>query len=254
MQIFVTQDYGELSLRAAEVVAAQVRAKPASVLGLATGATPLGMYQELRRANNDVSYAQVTTFNLDEFVGLSAGHPGSYHHYMHLNFVRHVDIDPNNVHLPNGLASDLALECEMYEQSISQAGGIDLQVLGIGRNGHIGFNEPHGKFEAGTHVVKLDEASIDANLRFFASRAEVPQYAITIGIRTIMLAQRILLLASGADKAHIIAQAVRGPITPSVPASVLQLHRNVVVIVDRAANQQLTNSEGVQQCFTAYEL
>ena len=182
VQIFVAQDYDQLSIRAAEVVAAQVRAKPTSVLGLATGATPLGMYQELCTVHN-TGFKQVTTFNLDEFVGLSAEHPGSYHQYMHQNFARHVDIDPGNVRLPNGLAHDLSLECELYERSISQAGGIDLQVLGIGRNGHIGFNEPHGKFEAGTHVVKLDEASIDANTRFFASRAEVPRYAITMGDR-----------------------------------------------------------------------
>lgn len=252
LQIFVTQDYNQLSLRAAEIVAAQVRAKPASVLGLATGATPLGMYQHLHSLHKDTSFAQVTTFNLDEFVGLSGDLPGSYRQYMQQHFIRHVDIDPSNVHLPNGMANDLSLECELYERSISQAGGIDLQVLGIGRNGHIGFNEPYGKFKAGTYVVKLDGASIDANVRFFASRAEVPLYAITMGIRTIMLAQRILLLASGPDKAHIIAQALQGPITPSVPASVLQLHRNVVVIVDRAASQKLTNSEGVQQCFTAY--
>lgn len=250
MQIFVTKDYDQLSIQASKIVAAQVRVKPTSVLGLATGATPLGMYHELRK-HKDISFAQVTTFNLDEFVGLSADHPGSYRQYMQQHFIRHVDIDPSNVHLPNGMANDLSLECELYERSISQAGGIDLQVLGIGGNGHIGFNEPHGMFEAGTHVVKLDEASIQANARFFSSRTEVPQCAITMGIRTIMLAQRILLLASGADKAQIIAQAIRGPITPSVPASVLQLHRNVVIILDSAANQQLTNSEGVQQCFTA---
>lgn len=239
MQVTIAENYQALSKQAAEIVAAQIINKPTSVLGLATGVTPLGMYEELVSLHKAglVSFKEVTTFNLDEFVGISPLHPGSYHQYMRHRLFDHVDINIPQAHLPNGAAPNLKQECREYEAKIRKAGGIDLQVLGIGRNGHIGFNEPHGKFEAFTNVVTLDSASREANARFFSTPHEVPRQAITMGIRTIMQARTILLLASGFEKAQVLAKALEGPVTPAVPASVLQLHSNVVVLADEAAAQ-----------------
>lgn len=242
MNIIVCNDKKEFDQKAAQILASQIQNKPDSVLGLATGGTPVGMYQELIKMyeNKELSFEQVKTFNLDEYVGLDKDHPQSYHAYMYENLFNHVDIKKENVNLPDGRAEDLEQECAAYEQKIKEAGGIDLQVLGIGHNGHIGFNEPNTPFQAVTHVVDLDERTIQANSRFFDSIDEVPRKAISMGIKSIMQAKKIMLMATGADKAEIIAKALQGPVTPEVPASVLQLHPNVTVVLDKEAASKLS--------------
>lgn len=237
MQVIVAKDYDELSRWAAEAVAAQILEKPDSVLGLATGGTPLGMYRELKRMHQEgkLDLARVKTFNLDEYIGLPADHPESYHHYMQENFFRHVNLPADQAHVPDGTAGDLAVECQRYEEMIQAAGSIDLQVLGIGANGHIGFNEPGTEFGAVTHVLSLDPRTIKANARFFGSEDQVPRQAISMGIKTIMKSRKIILLASGTDKAEAIMRTVTGPVTVDMPASILQLHPNVTLLVDKAA-------------------
>ncbi|MGE5576468.1 MAG: glucosamine-6-phosphate deaminase [Syntrophothermus sp.] len=237
MQIIVAEDYDELSRRAAETVAAQIREKPDTVLGLATGGTPLGMYRELRRLYQEgkLDFSRTRTFNLDEYIGLAADHPESYHFYMWENFFRHVNLPADQTHIPDGAATDLAAECRRYEEMIQAAGWIDLQILGIGANGHIGFNEPGTEFGAVTHVLRLDPRTIKANARFFGSEDLVPRQAISMGIKTIMKSRRIILLASGTDKAEAITRTVNGPVTVDMPASILQLHPNVTLLVDKAA-------------------
>lgn len=237
MKILIVKDYNEMSRKAANIVASQIILKPDSVIGLATGDTPKGMYKELVKLyeDDDIDFAQVKTFNLDEYYGLDKENPESYHYYMMENLFKHVNIKEENINVPNGMAESIEKECEGYERRIEEAGGIDLQVLGIGRNGHIGFNEPDLKFEAKTHLVKLDEDTIKANSRFFDSIEEVPKLAISMGIKTIMHARKIILLASGKEKAEAIYRTVNGKITPEVPASVLQLHPDVTLIVDKEA-------------------
>ncbi|KPU27374.1 glucosamine-6-phosphate deaminase [Caloranaerobacter sp. TR13] len=237
MKVIIVKDYEEMSRKAANIVASQIILKPDSVIGLATGDTPKGMYRELIRLynNGDIDFANIKTFNLDEYYGLPKENPQSYHYYMMENLFNHVNIKKENIHIPNGMTESIEKECEEYEKKIQQAGGIDLQVLGIGRNGHIGFNEPDLKFEAKTHLVELDEDTIKANSRFFNSIQEVPTKAISMGIKTIMHARKILLLASGKEKAEAIYKAVKGKIIPEVPASVLQLHPDVIVIADKEA-------------------
>lgn len=234
MRIIVAKDYDELSKKAADIVASQLILKPKSVLGLATGGTPVGMYRELVKMFREgkFSFKDVTTFNLDEYYGLDRDNPQSYYFYMMENLFKHVDIDLNNINIPNGRAENIEKECMGYEEKIEKAGGIDLQVLGIGKNGHIGFNEPDVKFEAKTHLVRLDEDTIRANSRFFNSIEEVPTKAISMGIKTIMHSRKIIMLASGKEKAGIIEKMVNGPITPDVPASILQLHPDVTLILD----------------------
>lgn len=241
MNITVVREYNELSKKAAGMVVAQIVAKPNSVIGFATGSTPLGMYREIVRLNKElsISFSGVTAFNLDEYIGLSEDNENSYHCYMMENLFRHIDIKRGNIHIPDGNAPDIEEECRKYENEIYTAGGIDIQVLGIGKNGHIGFNEPDSYFEAATHRVKLDEGTIQANSRFFADIDDVPHYAISMGIKTIMKAKKILMLANGREKAEAIYKAVNGPITPNVPASILQVHQNVEIIIDEAANQIL---------------
>ena len=245
MRIIVTKDYDEMSKVAARMVASQLILKPDSILGLATGGTPVGFYKELVRLYNEgtFDFKDVKTFNLDEYLGLSKDNPQSYYYYMMENLFKHVNIDLNNVHIPDGMAEDVARECKEYERKIKEAGGIDLQVLGIGNNGHIGFNEPDVKFEAETHMVNLDEETIQANSRFFNSIEEVPTRAISMGIKTIMHARKIILLASGTGKADIIREAVYGGITPDVPASILQLHPDVTFILDKEAASKLSESD-----------
>ncbi|MCX7950826.1 MAG: glucosamine-6-phosphate deaminase, partial [Clostridiales bacterium] len=206
MRIIVAKDYDELSKKAADIVASQLILKPKSVLGLATGGTPVGMYRELVKMFREgkFSFKDVTTFNLDEYYGLDRDNPQSYYFYMMENLFKHVDIDLNNINIPNGRAENIEKECMEYEEKIEKAGGIDLQVLGIGKNGHIGFNEPDVKFEAKTHLVRLDEDTIRANSRFFNSIEEVPTKAISMGIKTIMHSRKIIMLASGKEKAGII--------------------------------------------------
>lgn len=237
MRIIVVKSYHEMSKRAANMVASQVVLKPDSILGLATGETPLGMYEELVKMYREgiVDFCEASTFNLDEYCGLSKDNPQSYQYYMNKNFFSHVNISSNRINIPNGMAKDVELECTEYDKRIKNSGGIDIQVLGIGRNGHIGFNEPDIKFESKTHLVKLDEDTILANSRFFNSIDEVPTSAISMGIKNIMHAEKIVLLANGIEKASAIYKTIRGKITPEVPASILQLHRDVVIMVDEEA-------------------
>jgi len=237
VKVLIVKNYEELSLETALRIAEAVRSKPDIVLGLATGGTPLGCYRELIRMHREegLSFSKVTTFNLDEYVGLPPSHPQSYHYYMFHNLFDHVDVRRENVHIPDGMAEDLDEECRRYEEAIKEAGGIDLQLLGIGRNGHIGFNEPGSPFDSRTRVVKLSEQTRKDNARFFNSIDEVPTHAITMGIGTIMEARRIILIASGEAKAEAIAKAVKGPKTVDVPASALQDHPDCLFIIDKEA-------------------
>ena len=237
MIIHMVEDYRQLSAKAAALVAAQVILKNNAVLGLATGSTPEGMYArlvEMYRAG-EVDFQKVTTFNLDEYVGLSPGHPQSYHYFMHHHLFNHINVPSERIHIPSGLAEDPAAFGAAYDDQIAQAGGIDLQVLGIGGNGHIAFNEPGETLNAGTHLVDLTEETIQDNSRFFEYKDEVPRQAITMGMGSILKAKRILLLAVGNGKAKAIKDTVSGPLDPRVPASFLQLHRDAIVIVDREA-------------------
>ena len=241
MKIYVSDDYKGMSRKAANIVSAQVILNPACVLGLATGSTPIGMYQQLIDWYNkgDLDFSQVKSVNLDEYVGLAPTHDQSYRYFMQHNLFDHVNIDPANTNVPNGLASDPEAECQRYNEVIRSMGGIDVQVLGMGHNGHIGFNEPGEAFELETHVVDLTERTIEANARFFASKDEVPKRAITMGIKSIMQARQILVVVSGEDKAEIVKKAFFGPVVPQVPASILQMHPNVVLCGDKAALSQI---------------
>ena len=242
MQIFVTEDYQAMSRRAANILSAQVIMKPHSVLGLATGSTPKGMYKQLVEwhKKGDLDFSQARSVNLDEYVGLEPTHDQSYRYFMQQNLFDHINIVPANTNVPNGLAKDAAAECQRYDQIIQDMGGIDLQVLGLGHNGHIGFNEPGGSFIKETHVVDLTQSTIDANARFFASADDVPRQALTMGVGCIMAARRVLVVASGADKADAVYNVVCGPIAPSCPGSILQLHKDVVLVADEAALSKLT--------------
>ena len=237
MKIYVSDDYKDMSRKAANIVSAHVILNPACVLGLATGSTPIGMYKQLIDWYNkgDLDFSQVKSVNLDEYVGLAPTHDQSYRYFMQHNLFDHVNIDPANTNVPNGLASDPEAECERYNQVIRSMGGIDIQVLGMGHNGHIGFNEPGQAFELETHVVNLTDRTIEANARFFASKDEVPKRAITMGIKSIMQARQILVVVSGEDKADIVKKAFFRPVEPQVPASILQMHPNVVLCGDKAA-------------------
>ncbi|NLN06940.1 MAG: glucosamine-6-phosphate deaminase [Firmicutes bacterium] len=241
MEIYVVDNYKVLSTRAALIVAGQICAKADTVLGLATGSTPLGMYRELTEMHkkDGLDFSRVVSFNLDEYLGLAPDNVQSYHYFMWENFFKYINIRPENTHIPDGLAADTEAACVQYEQALQRAGGVDLQILGIGRNGHIGFNEPSTRFTGPTHVVRLSDDTIKANARFFASMEEVPTHAITMGIKTIMQAKKILLLANGKEKAQAIKAAVCGDIDPAVPASILQLHSDCIFLVDREAAQYL---------------
>lgn len=232
MNLIQATDYKDLSRKAANVISAQVILKPDCVLGLATGSTPVGTYKQLIEwyKKGDLDFSKVTTFNLDEYCGLSPENSQSYHYFMEHNFFQHINIDRNKTHIPNGMAKDYEAECARYDKLIADLGGIDLQLLGIGRNGHIGFNEPNISFEKTTHVVELDESTIKANARFFPSLEEVPRKAITMGIKSIMQAKKILLIAYGPDKKEIMEKALHGPVTPDVPASILQFHPDLTVV------------------------
>lgn len=245
MRIIVANSYNEMSKRAADIVASQIILKPESVVGLATGGTPIGFYRELIEIYREgkFSFRNITTFNLDEYCGLDKDNEQSYHFYMMHNLFNHVDIKLENVNIPNGTAENIELECEAYEKKIQNAGGIDIQVLGIGTNGHIGFNEPDIKFEARTHLVKLGKETIEANSRFFNSVKEVPKSAISMGVKTIMHAGKIVLLASGSEKAKVVEKMINGPITPDLPASILQLHPDVTLILDKCAAMELKEED-----------
>ena len=237
MRIYREKDYDAMSRRAASIIAAQVLSKPDCVLGLATGSTPVGAYRQLVRwhKRGDLSFKEVRSVNLDEYYGLAPTHDQSYRYFMQDNLFDHVDIVPGNTNVPNGLAGDAAAECARYERVVAALGYADLQLLGLGRNGHIGFNEPCADFPVATHLVDLTESTIEANARFFASAGDVPRQALTMGVGTIMRARKILLVVSGADKADAVAKTVQGPVTPEVPASILQLHPDVTVVGDEAA-------------------
>ena len=231
MKILHEKNYDAMSARAAELLAAQVLLKPACVLGLATGSSPVGMYRRLAEQyrQGQLDFSAVTSVNLDEYCGLSPEDPQSYRYFLEENLFRHINIRRENTFVPDGLNPDHAAVCAAYDARIAALGGIDLQVLGIGNNGHIGFNEPDDHFTVGTHVVALKESTIQANARFFEDIAQVPTHAVTMGMGAILQAKRILLLA-GAEKAAIVRQAMEGPVTPQVPASLLQLHPNVTIV------------------------
>ena len=231
----------DMSRKAANIVSAQVIMKPNCVLGLATGSTPIGLYKQLVEWYNkgDLDFSEVMTVNLDEYKGLSRDNDQSYYYFMHQNLFDHVNIPAENTHLPNGMEPDSQKECQEYTDLIQSLGGVDLQLLGIGHNGHIGFNEPGEAFDKQVHCVNLTQSTIEANKRFFASADDVPKQAYTMGIKTIMQAKKILIVASGEDKAEIVRDAFFGPITPKVPASVLQLHNDVTLVADEAALSKL---------------
>jgi len=232
MKFITTDTYEKMSRQAANIISAQVIIKPDSVLGLATGSTPIGIYKQLIEWYNkgDIDFSQVKSINLDEYVGLDGTNDQSYRYFMNNNLFKYVNIPMENTFVPNGCADDLEAECKAYDARIKKHGGIDLQLLGIGLDGHIGFNEPDDFFVKDTHVVDLDESTIKANSRFFESEADVPRKAVTMGMVSIMQAERILLVANGANKKEILEKAFFGPITPKIPASILQLHPNITVI------------------------
>lgn len=237
MRIYKTKNYQEMSRKAADVIGAQIISKPDCVLGLATGSTPIGTYKELITDFKEgrLDFTEVKTVNLDEYKGLPRTNDQSYYYFMNDNLFKSVNIDLTNTNVPNGMIEDAEAECANYEAIIDSLGGQDLQLLGLGHNGHIGFNEPDDSFIKDTHCVDLQESTIEANKRFFASIEDVPRKAYTMGIHTIMKAKTILVIASGTDKADIIQKAFFGPVTPQVPASILQLHPNVILIGDDAS-------------------
>ncbi len=241
MEFIISDTYEEMSREAAQVVESVINDDPSCVLGLATGSTPIGMYACLTEdcKTGKVSFADVTTFNLDEYVGLAGTHDQSYRYFMDTNLFDHVNIDKARTNLPDGCASDLIAMCNAYEKAIDEAGGIDIQVLGLGHNGHIGFNEPADDFPVVTHPVSLTESTINANSRLFDSIEDVPREAVTMGIGTIMKARKVIVLANGSGKAEIVKRAFTGPVVPQVPASVLQLHPHVTVVLDAEAASEL---------------
>ena len=241
MTIYVAKDYDEMSKKGAEIIAELLKAKPEASLGHATGGTPVGMYKELIEMNKkgEISFKQVSSYNLDEYYPIEKTNNQSYDYFMKENLFNHVDIDLNNTHIPNGMAANSVEEGKAYDELVRATGGVDIQVLGIGGNGHIGFNEPSDVFEPITHRVTLDERTIQDNARFFNSIDEVPTEAITMGIGTIMTAKSILLLASGSGKAPIIKEMLLGKVNPKVPASILQFHKDVKVVLDEAAATEL---------------
>lgn len=241
MEVIIQRDYQEMSRTAAQLVVEVLNTKPNAVLGMATGSTPLGLYQELVRLYQEeaLDFSRVTTFNLDEYVGLPVTHPQSYHYFMREHFFQHVNIPAQNINIPSGTTSNYPAFCEWYELRIAECGGIDLQILGIGADGHIAFNEPTSSLSSRTRLKTLSRQTIDDNARFFERREDVPIYAITMGVGTILEARRLVLVASGTAKAHAIAQAVEGPVTSMVTASALQLHQDATVIVDEEAASEL---------------
>ncbi|MGG1519655.1 glucosamine-6-phosphate deaminase [Paenibacillus oryzisoli] len=239
MNIHVFQNQQELNEAGAGIITSLVQMQPKAVLGLATGGTPVGIYEELVKTFNKgrVSFKQVTTFNLDEYVGLPTDHAESYQAYMNHHLFSHIDLPASSAHIPNGNAGDLEAECQRYNDLLEEAGQIDLQILGLGHNGHIGFNEPDDALTSGTHIVELKEETREANARFFDSINEVPTHALTMGVGTILKAKTILLIVRGADKAEIVHRALTGPITTEVPATLLQTHPHLVVLLDAEAGR-----------------
>ena len=241
MLVQITEDFNAMSKLAAEIIAERVRRKPDCVVGFATGSTPLGLYKELIRMHHEegLDFSKITTFNLDEYVGLPPEHDQSYHYFMWEHLFNHINVDKRFVHIPMGMAKDIDAFCAWYEEKMVEAGGIDLQILGIGANGHIAFNEPGSSLGSRTRIKTLTGTTLEANARFFKKPEEVPKYAITMGVGTIMDAKELLLLASGVGKSDAIAATCEGPITAMCPATIVQMHRNATVIVDQAAASKL---------------
>ena len=237
MKIISAKDYQALSRAAANIISAQVILKPSCVLGLATGSSPVGTYQQLIEwyKKGDLDFSQVRTVNLDEYVGLDKDHDQSYAYFMRTNLFDHINVDPANTNIPDGMAPDEAEECARYDKVIHDLGGIDLQLLGLGVNGHIGFNEPADAFVKNTNKVRLTDATIDANQRFFAKREDVPTHAYTMGIGGIMKAKRVLLVVNGKNKAQAVKDCFFGPIRPQAPGSILQLHPDFTLVADEEA-------------------
>ncbi len=246
MTIIIRDTYEEVSKKAAQLIAAQVTLNTKSVLGLATGSTPEGTYRNLIEMykNDIVDFQEVVTFNLDEYLDLDANNEQSYAFYMNKHLFNHININPENIYIPNGCTEDRAKTCDEYDNMIFNYGKIDLQLLGIGTNGHIGFNEPDVHFEAGTHVVDLDEETINANSRFFDDISEVPTKAISMGIRNIMQSKKVLLLATGENKIDAVQKMLFEEITPNLPASILQVHNDVTIIVDKVIGDMITQKLG----------
>lgn len=242
MEVVIKETYEEMSLLAAQLIADVIRRNPRAAIGLATGSTPLGTYHELIGMHRDeeLDFSQVISFNLDEYVGLPIDNEQSYHYFMWENLFKHINVTPANVHIPDGLADDLKEACDSYEVEIDDHGGIDVQLLGIGSNGHIAFNEPGSSLGSRTRIKTLTEKTRQDNARFFNSIEEVPKYCVTMGIGTILESRKLVLLANGENKAEAIQATLEGPITVSVPASAIQFHPDVTVIVDRAAASKLT--------------
>ena len=242
MKIIRTRDYQDMSRKSANIISAQVILKPDSVLGLATGSSPVGTYEKLVDWCNkgDIDFSNVKTVNLDEYIGLPKDNPCSYYYFMYENLFKYINIDLANTHIPNGMEKDANGECKRYDQTIASLGQLDLQLLGLGNNGHIGFNEPCDIFRKSTFCVELDQSTIEANARFFNSIDEVPRQAYTMGIGSIMSAKKILLVVHGEGKAEILRDVIEGPITPLVPASVLQLHNDVTIVADEGALSALS--------------
>ncbi len=241
MNIIAVKDYEELSKQGASIIAREIKTNPNSVLGLATGSTPIGTYRELVYMHQEegLDFSSITTFNLDEYYGLSQNHQQSYAYFMRKNLFNHVNIELKNTHIPNGVSSNILGECKKYDDLIEETGGIDLQLLGIGANGHIGFNEPSEELFVGTHFVDLADNTIKANSRFFNSIQEVPKQAVTMGIGSIMKAKKVLLLACGENKAGIISKIIDGKCSTKVPASILQVHPQVTILIDKAISDRL---------------
>lgn len=237
VRIVRARDYEDMSRKAANIISAQVILKPDCVLGLATGTTPIGAYQQLIDwyRKGDIDFSQVRTYNLDEYRGLSHDDPQSYHYFMNEQFFKDINIDPANTHVPDGSNPDAEAACAEYDRMVADAGFCDLQLLGIGRNGHIGFNEPAPVFSKGTHCVDLTPSTIEANARLFDRPEDVPRQAYTMGVQTIMRARSILVVANGENKAQAVYDMCYGPVTPACPASILQLHNNVTVVADDEA-------------------
>lgn len=245
MEIIIKEDAESCSVAAAGLVEHTVREKPSAVLGLATGSTPLALYRELIRKHKEESldFSLVTTFNLDEYVGLAADHYASYNYFMQENFFSGVNVNPDRIHIPDGLAKDIPAFCEQYEYSINKAGGIDIQILGIGTDGHLGFNEPTSSLQSRTRIKTLVEQTREDNKRFFKDGEEVPYHVITMGIGTIMEAKTCLLLAFGETKAEAVRDMIEGPLSAMVPGSILQMHPNVKIVIDEAAASLLKKKD-----------
>lgn len=237
MIIYKAENYRDMSLKAARIIAAQILLKPNCVLGLATGSSPVGVYQQLieRYKNGELDFSNVTSVNLDEYRGLAPDNPQSYRYFMNTNLFDHININKSRTFIPNGLETDSEKACCEYNEIIERTGGVDLQLLGLGNNGHIGFNEPADCFVCKTHCVDLTQSTIDANKRFFECEKDVPRQAYTMGIKNILQAKKILLIVSGKSKADALNKALYGPVTPALPASILQLHSNVTVVADKDA-------------------